>query len=213
MWLTGSNRSQKSEVRGRKTEKTPSSVFCPLSSGFTLLELLIISSIIAMIALAVFSTFSMGIKAYKRMHYSGLVQADVLLSLEKLEKDLHNVLNFSGIGFAGENKKISFAGLVGPQTDSNLGRIAYYLDAKTRVLVKEENAYAGTFSGSKALASIKDIAFTYYYFDPQAREYVWQDSWQSVNGIPKAVRVKAVFKSENDKDVEITRTILIPAER
>jgi len=184
-----------------------------MHNAFTLLELLITSSIVAIIALAIFSTFSMGIRAYKRVHYFGLAQADVLLSFEKLEKDLHNTLNFSGIDFIGENRKVSFAGLIGPQANSALGRLTYYLDTKNLSLVKEERAYSQDSPTSKALASIKDVAFTYYYFDPQAREYVWQDSWQSVNGIPKAVRVKAVFKSENDKDVEITRTILIPAER
>lgn len=186
--------------------------------GFTLIELLITSSIIAMIALAVFSTFSMGIRAYKRMRYSGLAQADCLLSLEKMEKDLHNALNFSGIDFIGENKKVSFAGLVGPQPNSALGRITYYLDAKNNSLMKEEGLYPvssqGTYgvypNGSlnlKALASIKDIVFTYYYFEPQAQQYVWEDSWQSVNGIPKAVRVKVTFKGD-DKDVEITRTVV-----
>ena len=194
MWLVESSGNQKTDA-------------------FTILELLITSSIIAMIALAIFSTFSMGIRAYKRMHYSGLAQADCLLSLEKMEKDLHNALNFSGIGFIGENKKVSFAGLVGPQPNSALGRITYYLDTKNNSLIKEEGFYPHSSLNSKALASIKDIAFRYYYFDPQAQQYVWQDSWQSVNGIPKAVRAKLTFKSENDKDVEITRTVFIPAER
>lgn len=192
-----------------------------IAQGFTLLELLITSSIIAMIALAVFSTFSMGIKVYNRIQYSGLTQADVLFSLEKLEKDLHNTLNFSGIAFVGENRKVSFAGLVGPQADSALGRVSYYLDTKNKSLVKDENIYPvsseetyGVYSqgspSSKTLASIKDIAFTYYHFDPQAREYVWGDS---VNGTPLAVKIKVTFRGENDKDVEITRTVLIPAQR
>jgi len=166
-----------------------------------------------MIGLAIFSTFSMGIKAYKRMHYSGLTQADVLLSLEKLENDLHNTINFSGIDFIGENKKVSFAGLTGLQADSALGRITYYFDTKNNSLVREENAYAGTFSGSRALASLKDVAFTYCYLDPQTREYIWTDSWQSLNGIPGAVRTKITFKDDNDKDVKITRTVFVPAER
>lgn len=189
--------------------------------GFTLLELLITSSIIAMIGLAVFATFSMGIKAYNRIQYSGLTQADVLLSLEKMEKDLHNTLNFSGIAFGGENRKVSFAGLVGPQADSALGRMSYYLDIKNKSLVKDENiypvssqetygAYSQGSSSSKALASIKDIAFTYYYFDTQVREYVWRDS---VNETPLAVKIKVIFMGENERNVEIIRTVLIPAQR
>lgn len=178
--------------------------------GFTLVELLITSSVIAMIALAVFSTFSMGIRVYKRMHYSGLAQADCLLSLEKLEKDLHNALNFSGIDFIGENKKVSFAGLVGPQPNSALGRITYYLDAKNNSFMKEEGLYPHGPLNPKALSSIIDIAFTYYYFDPQAQEYIWGNS---VNESPLGVKIKLIFKGENDKDIEITRTILIPAKR
>lgn len=163
-----------------------------------------------MIALAVFSTFSMGVRAYKRMQYSGLTQADVLLSLEKIEKDLHNTLNFSGINFAGENRKVSFAGLVGPAADSenlSLGRISYYFDAKNNSLLKEESAYSQSFSDSKVLASIKDVVFTYCYFNTETQKYDWKDSG---SGIPTAVKIRVIFKNENDKDAETTRTVVIP---
>lgn len=145
------------------------------------------------------------------MQYSGLTQADVLLSFEKLEKDLRNTINFSGINFAGEREKVSFAGLMGVPVSSgeslSLGRISYYFDINNKSLVREENAYASPLSDSKALVSLKDVGFTYYYFNPKAENYVWADS---VDGIPKAIKIKVVFKSENDKDIEITRTVLIP---
>jgi hypothetical protein len=88
--------------------------------------------------------------------------------------------------------------------------MSYYLDIKNKSLVRDENIYSQGSSSSKALASIKDIVFTYYHFDPQTRECVWGDS---ANGTPLAVKIKVIFRGENKKDVEITRTALIPAQR
>jgi prepilin-type N-terminal cleavage/methylation domain-containing protein len=201
-----SNRNHKIEAQKPEDKNMP--------SAFTLIELLLVSSIAAIMTLAIFSTFSIGIKAYERLQYSGLIQADVLLSLDKIEKDLHNTVNFSDIDFAGENKSVSFASLATSPVSSDetlsLGRISYYFDTKNKSLIREENVYTGIFSKTKVLAYIEDLTFTYYYFNSQTQQYIWVDSWQSVNGIPEAVRIKAIFKNENNKDVEITRTMVIP---
>jgi len=185
---------------------------CRVPYGFTLIELLITGSVMGIIALAIFSTLSMGLKAYHRLQYYGLVQADVLLSLEKMERDLRNARNLIDIQFVGENNKVSFAGGIGPQGGPDLGRISYYFDARDHAFIKKEEDYSSAvYEGStgqrrfEALASVKNLVFSFCSVNPET----WQDSWPSGSGVPQAVRIKITFKGSH-KDVEITRTVVMP---
>ena len=55
--------------------------------GFTLVELIIASAILSIIGLTIVSTFSGGLNVYYRMRGYSTVKADVLLAMEKMEKD------------------------------------------------------------------------------------------------------------------------------
>ncbi len=186
-----------------------------LLKGFTLIELLIAASIAAILGLAIVSTFSAGFKTYSQLKNGGLTQADVLLSFGKIEKDLRNTFHFSGINFTGDKRRLSFAGFIhrGP----SIGRISYFFDTRTGgSLVKEEQPYSYSLLNnstdgvdSKVIASLKDLAFSYYSFNPVTEQYGWQDSFNSTGGAPMQVRIRAVFR-EGNEDFEQEKTIPIP---
>jgi prepilin-type N-terminal cleavage/methylation domain-containing protein len=190
-------------------------------SGFTIIELLITASILGMIAVAIFSTFASGLNVYNRVQTFGGVQSDVLLSLEKMEKDLRNVFSLKEIDFVGDTKKIAFAGLIkkfdaeGNQNLS-LGKISYYFDNETGTLVKEEQSYPEAISQEgigestfKILAFIEDINFKFYYFNQEAQTYDWKSSWTLGEGIPRGVKIEVRFK-DGKRDITLARTVLIP---
>lgn len=195
------------------------SAICNFSSAFTLIELLVTTSIIAVIALAIFSTFAAGIKAYQKVQ-GYMAERDILLALEKIERDLINTFSFTNIAFTGDNKQMSFAGLIGftaftnPDSNLSVGKITYHMDADKGTLMKEEQDYSQALSknaqesNSKILASLKDINLTYYYFNSELKKYDWKNSWQE-DSLPGAVKVKMIFNNDN-QDVEITRTVVIP---
>ena len=186
-----------------------------LQKAFTLIELLITVSITAMVALAVFSTFAAGFKTYAKVKDYNTLQTDVLLASQKLENDLRNTFGFSGIGFAGERKKISFAGMV--NRNSSLGRISYLFDIGSGgALIKTEQPYSTALlenkpeeTVSKALAAVKDVDFSYYYFDPATHKYDYKYSWSEAEGIPMAVKIKIIYQSEN-KDLQLEKNVFIP---
>jgi len=157
--------------------------------GFTLIELLITAAITAIIALAIGATFAGGFKIYKTVKDRGGARTDVLLSLEKIERDFRSMLALSDITFSGEPTSITFASIV-KETDSKgnknptLGSVTYYLDDKKENLIRKEKNYSQAMAKSdtegisqEKLISIKDVAFTYFIYDVDFESYEWIDSW------------------------------------
>ena len=80
--------------------------------GFSLIELVIVSSLLVLVSLAVFSVFSGGLKIYRRAQSYQGEKADILIFLEKMERELRNTFNYSAVNFIGDPEKISFPGIV-----------------------------------------------------------------------------------------------------
>jgi hypothetical protein len=196
--------------------------------AFTLVELLITTTILGIISVAIVANFAGALKIYERVrNYTG-IRPDALLSLEKMERDFRNTVSSSEIDFIGERKSVFFAGLT---SEGNLGRVLYYTKGRDDTLTREEQEYARAVSSKikkgkgavRKLIPVKDIEFTYYYYDPEDKEYKWKDSWKveddekvlnekeadRENEIPLGVRVELTFK-EGAKDVTLTKTVLIP---
>lgn len=191
------------------------------NTAFTLIELLIVVSILAIIATAIFAALSSGINVYRKVQAYTTKQIDILLTLEKMEKDVRNMLNVSNIPFRGGPEDMSFPGLIMEyDREGNpaayVGGISYQFNDETGHLIREEHVYAEAVSGithgagpSGSPTSVETAAFSYYYFDAVLKEHTWKNSWNAKDGIPKAVRIELKFNDGN-KDVELARTIFIP---
>lgn len=146
-----------------------------MKKGFTLIELLIAATLAAIVGIAILAVFSGGINVFTKLRSYSDVRKDMLFSLEKVEKDLRSASNISEIEFKGEAARITFPALV--------SSISYYLDNGTHSLVREEKDYSAAISmepqdGVKTpLIYLSDIKFHYYYYDPKAERYLWNDSW------------------------------------
>jgi len=158
--------------------------------GFTLVELLITTAILGIVTLAIFSTFASGLNVYTRVRsYTGL-QPDILFSLEKIERDLRGAFVFSKIDFRGEKKLISFPAIVnntGSKKEEvcSLGRVTYYYDGVKDILIREEQDYSKAIKGKyrkrgkrTTLASLKNMEFSYFYYDTESKAYNWVNSWK-----------------------------------
>lgn len=186
-----------------------------LNKGFTLIEVLIAASIAAILGLAILATFSVGFKTYTKLKNGNLAEADVLLSFEKIEKDLRNTFHFSGITFTGDKRSFSFAGFI--NHSYSIGRISYFFDTKTgSFLIKTEQPYSYSLLNNstddidtQVIASLKDMVFSYYSFNSATKQYGWNDSFNNTVGTPTQVRIRAVFQ-EGNEDFEWEKTILIP---
>jgi prepilin-type N-terminal cleavage/methylation domain-containing protein len=75
--------------------------------GFTLIEVVIATALVAIIGLVIYQAYSEGILIWKRSQITS-EQERVVIFLEKFSRELKNTFVFSPIGFNGEENKISF---------------------------------------------------------------------------------------------------------
>jgi len=194
--------------------------------GFTLVELLVTSFILGVISVGIIASFASGLKVYEKVqNYMGS-RADVLLALERIERDLRNIVNSSVVEFIGENELISFASVT---DDGSLGRVLYYVKGARDMFTREEQGYKLATEMKlrkgkgkvKKLVSVRDIDFTFYYYDKEDEEYKWVEVWDpEENGdegeeisederVPLGVRLELTF-IEGRERITLTRTVLVP---
>lgn len=187
------------------------------------------ASILGLIGLAILTTFASGFHVYERVQSFGGLQADVLLSLEEMERDLSNTFPFLGIGVNGEAREITFPAMIeaielveGEETAVlSVGRVSYYLDSEgeQKTLVRNAEDYSGAGSDdksgegqSRSLTYVKDLTLSYYFFDEENQEYVWKESWSEEEGLPEAVKIELTYE-DRGRDIALLRTVFVPAVR
>lgn len=183
-------------------------------AGFTLIEMLIVTMIISVISLAIFSTFDNGIKIWQRVN-NPMPGEDVAIFLNKFGRDLRNAFKFEGIRFAGEKDKLEFASLVTNQTlqITTVGKVVYFYNASKETLDRVEKDFSQIYGDEKGketqvLEKITDLNFRYYYYDTEKKEFNWEETWHK-GDFPLAVRLE--LKINNDRDTETyVKTVNLP---
>jgi prepilin-type N-terminal cleavage/methylation domain-containing protein len=186
-------------------------------SAFTLVELLIVLAMISIIGLAIFTTLSNGIRIWQRLNLT-VAQEDINIFFERIARELRNTFEFSTIKFQGDCDRIAFATFVVTPGSSqpqgtDIGQVSYYYDKMNRQLVKENRNYSQLYKGDTGIRQelLKDIdylRFSYYFYDEQAREYLWLETWQE-DYLPLAVRIELEFDNEQQPN-RIIRSINLP---
>jgi len=183
-------------------------------SAFTLVELIIVAAILCIIGLAIVSTFSGGLNIYYRMRGYSTVKADVLLALEKMDKDIRNTFAFKDIDFVGSAKKMTFPALVRSYGDKDtpymsVGSVSYFIDdgsGKSELAREEKDYHASSMKEAAAKGVITDIAaieglnFKYYSYDPINKTYDWQSSWDKTEEKEELKEKKALKPAALLKD-------------
>ena len=191
--------------------------------AFTLIELLISATLMALVSVAVYSVFSNGMMAWHRGNRDRIYLWNIRQINQKLTEELRNVFKFSNIAFEGTKDSIRFPALIpvvlaeGKKSYNEVGRIAYFYDKKKAILYKEEKTYQEVFSKDKidrrkiVIRHVKKLEFSYCYFDNATGKYKWKDDWkiEEQSSIPQAVKIKLIFENEG-KLQEYDSTIFIP---
>lgn len=159
--------------------------------GFTLVEMLMVAVMLGILGLAIVSTFAGGLKIFNRMERYTATKAEILLSMEKMEKDLRNTFSLKGIDFIGEAKRMTFPATLRTfsaqgRTEESLGSVSYYRDdsRNERSLSREEKTYTLAVKKENSghgdvmvLAPIEDINFQYFSYDSETKTYSWVGAW------------------------------------
>jgi type II secretory pathway pseudopilin PulG len=161
------------------------------SPAFTLIELIISSLIVACVSAAIYSVFSGGITAWKRVYETKDYERNLRLVSEVMTKEIRNTFRLSNIPFQGEKEAISFAGIIeytNPETEVQgygPGRIGYFLDDEN-ILCRKQQTYAEIFQEEdtadvkQVINNVTALTFSYLGFDEDTGTYMWKDMWPDI---------------------------------
>ena len=188
--------------------------------GFTFIEILLVTSLIAILSLSIFTCFSNGLKLWDRSRREILTE-DISIFFDHFSSDLHNTFIFSTIPLEGGENSFIFPTVVLTKADEygsrkdeefidQLGRVRYAFDFEKNAIVRQQANYSqGTrndWGDVKIMAAgIKELKFKYYYSG--SKEYQLHADNSAV--LPAGVEVDVRFM-EGGEEKTLSRFISIP---
>ena len=180
-------------------------------TGFTLVELLVVTTVFAILAGGMASTFLSGMRLWSRAQRQDAAQTDTLLALEVMAKELRQSAVLPSARLTGTSRDVSFPAAL----DDALVKVTYRYDADTksvrRTQVDLREVLEGTLEPTaqeKALCSrVDSLLIEFGVFDKEKPEagYEWKDSWDEKDGIPSAIRLTVTIAHE-----AVTKTVFLP---
>jgi prepilin-type N-terminal cleavage/methylation domain-containing protein len=184
------------------------------NKAFTLVEMLIVTAMLAVISLAVYATLNNGIKIWQKVNQE-IPSEGIDIFFEKITSDLRNSLKFSDINFWGIEDAFGFATLVNSRKLGirTVGGIKYIYHSNSGTLTRGLLDYSDMYSHGSAieevlLRNIKSVKLLYYTYDAEKKKYIWLEEWIE-EALPLAVRIELELKG-NDQTNKFTRTVSIP---
>lgn len=186
--------------------------------GFTFIELVIVSSVLAIVMLAIYSSFISGMRLWERSKNLSQHERKAIIGLEKFSSQLRQAIDFPSIGFNGTKNILSFPLILKEKeegrTAEEIVKVTFEFDPGNKSLKKSIERYKDILSegeGKKVktevfLVGIEDVVFAYYYFDV-SRPVPWTEEWAAEAEKPIPMAVKITIKT---RDGSKTATIFIP---
>lgn len=175
-------------------------------SAFTFVELLIVVTIFSILSLAVYATFTSGMRLWKRIDDLSLIQRKALLRLEKISQDLRQALDFPKIGISGKSNELSFPLL---SYDNQLIKVSYFLEDDS--LWRGQQTYQDILeekeppAARSLLSGVEELKFSFIFKEEDKTDYSVKDTWAKEEGAPAAIKIELTIKEET-----FTKTINIP---
>ena len=196
-------------------------------NGFTLVEVLITTSLIALVSLVIYGLFDSGIRVMKKISRP-VSEERIHFFLEKFSHDVQNLFSYTGVPFRGEINSASFATLIQTEAqlgdDRGIGRVTYVYDPKNQTIyrkqlniselyeIKEDEEGNDLDGATEILNQVTSCRFQFYRLDLSNQSYLWEDSWDQLEqnkGLPVAVKLDFRFMDEGE-EYHVSRTITIP---
>ena len=176
--------------------------------AMTMVEALLVVALFSTLSIAVFQTFSNGLKIWN-YGTASFKEEDVLVFLDKLSNDLRNSLLFSTIPFKGDSKSIECVSLVMLKSDPKsseqrlharqIGKVKYFFDKNKRKIFRAQANYGqalkGVYQDPRALVDgVESLTFRYLY--KQGEELLVAS--QAKNILPAMIEVSVRYQTDND---------------
>ncbi len=174
--------------------------------GFTLVELLVTTSLMAIVGGATLGALSGGLRIWERATVFGTHEQSVLIASSQMRRDLQNLRPFRPIPFHGTYDQLEFSTVESPEREPEapgaVGRVGYFLDERRHVLCRSSTPYPmvrGQRVTDRCQAVLEGVnRLRFSYFGPaQGRGTVtWAGRWESP-GSPMAVKAEVTVQDRS----------------
>lgn len=177
----------------------------------------------SLIALAVYAALSSGIRIWQDVYAKPAVE-DAAVFFEKITEELKDSFKYPAITFKGNSSGIFIPTIVRDrlqyeETGQGIGASLYSFDASKGGLDRAQMTASDIFRESQAffspaLTRVESFAFSYYFFDKDKKEYLWQPDWPPQEGVPQdpdfplAVRI-SVALNDGKKTYAYDETVFL----
>lgn len=177
--------------------------------AFTLIEILIVTALVAAVSVAIANAFSNGLKLWARAdRLTQQTQAGIFI--DKFSEDLRQTHPISTLRFKGRSTEIQFPTQVLTPADphsarhkeemvNTIGAVRYRFDHATKSIYRSQANYGqalkGKFTDEQIVVEgIEEVSFTYYHITEKGYE------GKSVidEGVPAAVLIKITMIDEGN---------------
>jgi len=169
-----------------------------LRQGFTLVELLVTTSLMALVGAATVGALAGGIRVWERASELGVYRQATLVSLAQMRRDLQNARMFSPVPFDGQYDRIAFASLGRERLDDEgppeLGRLGYFLDERSQIFCRSFVPYRLmkrvrlTDQCQPVLEGVTRLRFSYFGSLEEDGAADWSNRW-TASRAPLAIKV------------------------
>ena len=180
--------------------------------GFTLIEILLVTALMASLSLAVFLCLSSGLKLWQRTQQA-LVQEDVAIFFDKFSGDLRNAFPFSTLAIEGREYSFAFPTIVWMRADrasaraaeefaDQFGRVRYQFDPAQGAVTRQQANYS---QGTRKIWSddapqillrgALEVRFKYFYSGSKGDNF----STEAKGGLPSGVEIEVRFKDGQEE--------------
>lgn len=170
----------------------------------TLIEILIVISLLAMINLALYNSLSNGLKVWKKSQ-NMIIEEDIAIFFDKITNDLHNSFYHAKLKYEGSTARFRFPTIIYMPADTKsswpedsyihqIGQVEYLYNSSDKTIVRKMADYGLALRDESAQAiplvkGVERLKFTYFYSTPT--EEIVSD--QILELLPGAVRVEVLF--------------------
>jgi prepilin-type N-terminal cleavage/methylation domain-containing protein len=194
-------------------------LFRPLQSkGFSLMELLVVVTLLPIVAIAIYANFRSATAVWKQATM-GVSEEDLAIFGNKMDRDLRSAFIYLPMPFQGDDQQMSVATLIvaDPALGGTraVGQVRYFFDIKKGVIFREEKNVSDIFKEkpgrlSMLLEHVSGFHISYFLLDPQYRKYGWKEAWTpAFKGLPLAVKFEFQYNGP-DGSQAVSKTFAVP---
>ena len=175
-------------------------------SGFTLVEVFLVTALFGVILIAIFSAYTAGVRIWKSVNDLDLAEKrNFAIPVEKIKKEISSYLrDFEDINFEGDKKEISFPAISGLQ----IVMVSYSFDKNRKALLRKKRKFSESLKDKmheekRELLKADDVDFSYLIYDDAEALGTWVTKFSEEDDqIPKAIKLD-IRINETNKSVII----------